>query len=194
VILFVPIASTAAEYWNSESEDGMSYLNMLNDPSLPSTVRAEFNEANTSTDDNFIHAFNTAPPITSGLSRNTENMDLSWPLHSNGPSGVSAGYNFDFMDASDQGYPYRNVDYSARFRFDPTAATAHLSQQPDLFLPLPTCVADSPPPDSPNSVPQDSIRVPDNPNKRLRISNFTEENILPKNERRKRSKPDRLTL
>ena len=169
----------------------MSYLDMLNDPLLPSTVGAEFNEANTSTDDNFIHPFDTAPSIASDLSSNTENMDLSWPLHSNGPSGA---YNFDFMDVSDQGYPYRNVDYSARFRFDPAAATAHSSQQPELFLPLPTCVVDSPPPDSPNPAPQDSIRVPDNPNKRLRISNFTEENIPPENERRKRSKPDRLTL
>lgn len=28
---FTPIASTAAEYWNSEPEDNMSYLDMLND-------------------------------------------------------------------------------------------------------------------------------------------------------------------
>jgi hypothetical protein len=193
--LFTPIASTAAEYWNSESEDaGMSYLDMLNDPFLPSTVGAEFNEANTSTDDNFTRPFDTATSIAGDLSSNTENMDLGWPLHSNGPRGVSAAYNFDFMDDSDQGYLYCKADYSARFRFDPIAATAHSSHQPDLFLPLPTCVVDSPPPDSPNPVPQVNIRVPDNPNKRLRISNFTEENILPENERRKRSKPDRLTL
>jgi len=62
----------------------------------------------------------------------------------------------------------------------------------DLF-PLTTPVVDPFTPDSPNLVPQDSIRIPVNPNKRFRISNFTEENILPDNERRKRSKPERLT-
>jgi hypothetical protein len=119
----MPIASTAAEYWNSESKNGMSYLDMLNNPLLPSTVSAEFNKENTFTDDNFIDASNAAPLIAGDLSRNTENMDLSWPLHSNGPSRLSAAYNFDFMDASDQGYPHCDMDCSACFRFDPTVAT-----------------------------------------------------------------------
>ena len=44
-----------------------------------------------------------------------------------------------------------------------------------------------PPPDSPNSVPQDGIQVSHNLNKRLRISDFTEENILPDNEGWRRS-------
>jgi hypothetical protein len=72
----MPIASTAAEYWNSESENGMSYLDMLNDPLLPSTVSAEFNKENTSTDNNFIDASDAAPSIAGDLSRNTENMDV----------------------------------------------------------------------------------------------------------------------
>lgn len=153
-----------------------------------------FGEVNTSTHDNVNQGFDTGTSIAADdLSSNTENMDMSWPSHSNGPSGTSA-YNFDFMEASDQGYPYHNMDYLARFRFDPTAATAHSSQPGDLFLPPPTHAVDPPPPDSPNSAAQDSIRVPHSPNKQLRISDFTEENILPDNERRKRSKPERLTL
>ena len=100
------------------------------------------------------------------------------------------------MDSLDQGYSYPNIDYLARsgFRFDPTVATGHSSQLDNLFLPPPIHAIDSIPSDPPNAVPDNGIRVPHNPNKRLRISDFTEENILPDNERRKRSKPERLIL
>ena len=174
----------------------MSYLDMMNDPLLPLAIGAAFGEVNASTHDNANQAFDSGTSIAaSDLSSNaeSENMDMSWPLHSNGPSGTSA-YNFDFMDASDQGYPYQDMGYLARFRFDPTAATAHSSQPADLFLPPQTHSVDPPTPDSPNLAPPDSIQVPHNPNKRLRISDFTEENILPDNERRKRFKPEKLTL
>ena len=192
--MFVAIASTTAEYWNPESEDGMSYLEAVNNALLPSTIGAAFGEANTSNHDNVNQAFDIGTLIaTDDLSSNTENIDMSWPSHSNGSSGTSA-YNFDFMDASDEGYPYHNMNYLARFRFDPTTATAHSSQLGNLFLPPSTHAIDSPLPDSSNSAPQDGIQVPHNPNKWLRISDFTEENILPENERRKRSKPERLTL
>ena len=77
------------------------------------------------------------------------------------------------------------MNYLARIRFDPTATTAHSSQLGDLFLPPSTHAVDSPSPDSPNSVPQDGIRVLHYPNKHFRISDFTKENILPENERRK---------
>ena len=158
------------------------------------TIGATFGEVNTYTHDNANQAFDSGTSIAAGdLSSNTENMDMSWPSHSNGPSGTSA-YNFDFMDASDQGYPYHDMGYLARFRFDPTAATAHSSQPADLFLPPQIHSVDPPTPDSPNIAPQNSIQVPHNPNKRLRISDFTEENILPDNERRKRFKPEKLTL
>src|ERR1700678_2848225 len=109
-------------------------------------------------------------------------------------TSVCFSLNFDFMDTSDQGYPYHDMGYLACFRFDPTVATAHSSQPGDLFLPLPTHSVDPPTPDSPKLAPQESIQVPHNPNKRLRISDFTEENILPGNERQKRSKPEKLTL
>ena len=115
-----------------------------------------------------------------------------WPV-CNGVETVPAIY-FPPSHHGSQHPAYHNMNYSARFRFDPTAATAHSSQLGDLFLPPSTHAVDSPPPDSPDSAPQDGIRVPHNPNKRLRISDFTEENILPENERRKRSKPERLTL
>jgi len=196
----MPIASTTAEYWNSEPEDAdFSYVNMLNNPSFPSTTvtGGEFGEVdNMSTPGNNInHTFDTTTSLAGDLGSNTENMDISWSVHSNGPSGgsESAG-DFDFTQASDPGYPYHETDSLARFRYNPTAPMAH-SPQPDLFLPLAltTPVVDPSTPDSPNSVPHDSIRIPDNPNKRLRISNLTEENILPDNERRKRSKPERLT-
>jgi len=52
------------------------------------------------------------------------------------------------------GYPYHNMNYLARFRFDPTTATADSSQLGDLFLPPSTHAVNSPPPDSPNSAPQ----------------------------------------
>src|SRR5271155_124110 len=161
----------------------MSYLDVMNDVLLPSTIGAVFGEANTLNHNNINQAFNIGTSIaTDDLSSNTENIDMSWLSHSNGSSGTSA-YNFDFMDASDEGYPYHNTNTLARFRFDPTAATAHSSQLGDLFLPPSTHAVDSPLPDSPNSAPQDGIQVPHNPNKRLRISDFTEENILPENER-----------
>jgi hypothetical protein len=125
----------------SESEDSMSYLNTMNDALLPSTIGTAFGEANTLNHDNVNQAFDIGTSIAAAsdnLSSNTENIDMSWLLHSNGPSGTSA-YNFDFMDASDEGYPYHNMNYKlARFRFDPTAAMAHSSQPGDLFLPPPT--------------------------------------------------------
>jgi hypothetical protein len=116
-------------------------------------------------------------------------LDTRWPLHLSSPSEAPA-YNFDFIPASE---PYRDMDYLAHFRFNPTVATAHFPQ-PELFLPVPPHVVDSPPPDSPKLMPQDSLPGPQNPNKRLRLSDLTEENILPDHERRKRSKPDKLTL
>jgi hypothetical protein len=135
-------------------------------------------------------------------------MPVSWPSesksHSNRPSELDSDtyiYNSDFMDTLDQGYPYptSNMDYLATpsrsgFMFDPTMAKGHSSQRDNLFLPPPTHAVDSFHSDSSNSVPDNEIRVPHNPNKRLRISDFTEENVLPDNERRKRSKPDRLIL
>jgi hypothetical protein len=172
----------------------MTYLDIMNDPLLPSTTGAASDEVNTFTHNNVDQAFNSGTSIAAGdLSSNTENMDNSWPSHANDPSGTSA-YNFDFMDTSDQGYPYHDMGYLARFGFDLTAATAHSSQPGDLFLPLPTHSVDPSTPDSPNLAPQESIQVPHNPNKRVRISDFTEENILPDDERRKRSKPEKLTL
>jgi hypothetical protein len=208
MILFTAIlASTAAEYWNSESEDATSYSDsysdMMNDLLLPSTDTTTISSAS----DNFNQAFNTgtqaaASIATGDFSRNTvtENVDtgMSWPSHSNSPSGLgTSAYNSDFVETSNQGYLYPDMDYLAHFEFDSTALTAatpHSSQPDNLFLPPPTHVVDSFPSDSPNSVPEDSIQVLHNPNKRLRISDFTEENILPDNERRKRSKPERLIL
>ena len=70
------------------------------------------------------------------------------------------------------------MDY---FGFNHTVAMAH-SPQPELFLPLPPPVVDPSPPDSPKLMPQDSLPGPNNPNKRLRISDLTEENILPDHE------------
>ena len=179
---------TAAEYWNSESEDGTSYIDMINDLLLPSTdahtttIGAEFRklegETVTSTNDNFNQAFDTSS-------------------HSNSPSGlqvVASAYNSDFMDTSDQSYQYANMDYLTSFNFNPTTATAPSSQHEDLFLPPSTQIIDPFHSDSPNSALEVGIRVPHNLNKRLRISDFTEENILPDNERRKRSKPERLIL
>ena len=219
VIYFMAVASTAEEYWNSESEDGYrsSYFDMINDVDLllpltdalrPTTIVAdsESREVETSTNDNFNQAFDlmTASITASGdpshnVNAATENTDMSWPSmasHSNSPSvlGTSA-YNSDFMDTSDQSYPYPNMDYLAHFSFVPTAAT-HSSQPNDLFrvLPPPTQAVHSFHSNSPNIVPEDSNRAPHNLNKRLRISDFTEENILPDNERRKRSKPERLIL
>ena len=217
VIYFLAVASTAEEYWNSESEDGYrsSYFDMINDVDLllpstdalrPTTIVAdsESREVETSTNNNFNQAFDlmTASIAASGdpshnVTAATENTDMSWPSmasHSNSPSvlGTSA-YNSDFMDTSDQNYPYPNMDYLAYFSFIPTAAT-HSSQPNDLFLPPPTQVVHSFHSNSPNIVPEDSNRAPHNLNKRLRISDFTEENILPDNEHRKRSKPERLIL
>lgn len=148
------------------------------------TIGAEFRkleeETVTSTNDNFNQAFDTSS-------------------HSNSPSGlqvVASAYNSDFMDTSDQSYQYANMDYLASFNFNPTTATAPSSQHEDLFLPLApsTQVVDPFHSDSPNSALEVGIRVPHNLNKQLRISDFTEENILPDNERRKRSKPERLIL
>jgi hypothetical protein len=51
-----------------------------------------------------------------------EDMDTSWPLHSSGPSKAPS-YNFDFIPTSDQGYPYRDMDYLTHFGFNPTVAT-----------------------------------------------------------------------
>ena len=223
VIYFMAVASTAEEYWNSESEDGYrsSYFDMINDVDLllpltnalrPTTIVAdsESREVETSTNDNFNQAFDlmTASIAASGdpshnVTAATENTDMSWPSmasHSNSPSvlGTSASaYNSDFMpvDTSDQSYPYPNMDYLAHFSFVPTASAAtHSSQPNNLFLPPPTQVVHSFHSNSPNIVPEDSNRAPHNLNKRLRISDFTEENILPDNERRKRSKPERLIL
>jgi hypothetical protein len=196
-VIFIHAASTAAEYWNSEPEDsGLPYLDLMRYPSLPSTISGEFSELdNTSTHD-VGYPCDTTTSRAGGLSfsSDAENMDTSWPLHSSGASAAPP-YNFDFtMSALDQdygGYPNHDTDSLAHFRFDPIAAMAY-SPQPELFLPVPPPVVDSSPPDSPKLVPQDSLRVPDN--KRLRISDLTEENILPDHERRKRSKPDRLTL
>jgi hypothetical protein len=186
MIFFMAIlASTAAEYWNSESEDAMSYSDsysdMMNDLLLPSTDTTTISSAS----DNFNQAFNTGTQAaaliaTGDFSRNTmtENVDtgMSWPSHSNSPSGLgTSAYNSDFVETLDQGYPYPNMDYLAHFEFNPTVATPHSSQLDNLFLPPPTHVVDS--------VPEDSIQVLHNPNKRLRISDFTEENILPDNER-----------
>lgn len=132
------------------------------------TIGAAFGEVNTSTHGNVNRAFDIGTSIAADdLGSNTENMDVSWPLYSNGPSGTSA-YNFDFMDASeesDQGYRYHKMNYLPNFRFDPTAATAHSSSSkpgPDLFLPPSTHAVNSPPPDNP---PQDGIQVSHNLNK-----------------------------
>ena len=119
--MVIAIASTTTEYWNSESEDGMSYFDTVNNALLPLTIGTVFGKANTSNHDNDNQAFDIGTSIATAsdnLSSNTENIDMSWPLHSNGPSGTSA-YNFDFMDASDEGYPYHNMNYLARFRFNP---------------------------------------------------------------------------
>jgi len=191
-------ASTTAEYWNSEPEEGLSYLDLLNDPSFPSTTGGEFGQAdNASTRSHVNHAVGTASSIASNLSSGTEDIDMSWPLYNAGSNipGSTSTFNFNLTPASDSdlGYPSHNMDYLARFRFEPTAATAH-SPQPDLFLPLPPPIVESSPPGTHSLVPQDIIHVRDNPNKRLRISNITEENILPDHERRKRSKPEKLNI
>ena len=217
--LFTYVASTATEYWNSEPEDedrdgasshgtgpGVSYLEMLNDAlAFPSTTGdgSEFMEGSTSTSNNSTginlnQAFNTATSIPSALSSNpaSENMDIGWASYnssstSNGGYGTTtASYDFGLTPATPaQGFPFDNADYLATI-----VATTH-SPQPD-FLPLPgfTSVTVSAAPCSPYLVPQESKKVPDNPNKRLRISNITEENILPDNQHRKRSKPDKLSL
>lgn len=124
---------------------------------------------------------------------------MSWALYNTSTSSTSDGaatYDLDRMLTEvDQGYPYNNAHHSSPFMLDPTISIAR-SPQPDLFQVLPPPVVDSSSPGAPNLEPQESVRVPDNPNnlKRLRISNITEENILPENQRRKRSKPDKLSL
>jgi hypothetical protein len=195
----MPIASTAEEYWNSEPEDsGLSYLDLMNCLPLPSTIGGGFSEVENSSAggvrDKYL-ALETTTTTAGNLilsdTADAEDMDAGWPLRSSGPSEAPASaYNFDFMPTSDS---YNNMDSFAHFRLNPTVSTAH-SPRPELFLPLPLSAIDSSPPDSPKLMPQGSLPGPINPNKRLRISDLTEENILPDHERRKRSKPDRLTL
>jgi hypothetical protein len=209
------------EYWNSEPEDedrtstGMSesYLDMLNDPSFPSTIGSDFTVGSTSNDStNFNHAFNTGtgtatsiPSVASDLpvSNNPENVDiLHWVSYDPSSNTGATTYNFDLMPAAAQGpecsfdndEDYRDLVRRFGFDSDPIMATSHSPHlEPDLLLPLPVFASGSSPPGS-YLVPQDSERVPDNPNKRLRISDITEENILPDNHCRKRSKPDKLSL
>ena len=80
------IASTAAEYWNSESEDGTSYIDMINDLLLPltdahtTTIGAEFRE---------LAVLYTAPhdlPDSVGLIRspNVTNCHMVGPVDSAG--------------------------------------------------------------------------------------------------------------
>jgi hypothetical protein len=182
-----------AEYWNSEPEDSMSYLDILNDPSFPPTTGGEFTEAGPSGNDFTNHTFDAANSIGSDLSNIPENVDMSWALYDASSSSTSTAptYNFDHTPAAAQGYSFSDVDYLPRFRFGPTIATDN-SPHPNPFLPPP--VVGPSPPVSPNLVPQESVMFPDNPKKRLRISNITEENILPDNQRRKRSRPDKLSL
>ena len=172
---------------------------MMNDP-LPSTTGTASEEVNTFTHENVNQAFKfqlwNFDSRRWSQQRHREHghkLAIACKWSQWNCSGTSA-YSFDFIDTLDQGYPYHDMGYLACFRFDPTAATAHSSQPGDLFLPLPTHSVDPSTPDSPNLAPQDSIQVLHNPNKWLRISNFTEENILPDNECWKRSKPEQLTL
>jgi len=107
--------STTAEYWNSEPEDSMSYLDMLNDASFLSTIGSEFTEAGSTGNYSTNHAFDTATSISSALGSipRPENMDTHWALHdpsSNHSSGATT-YNFDLMPAAAQGCSFDNVDY-----------------------------------------------------------------------------------
>lgn len=164
----MPIASTVEEYWNSEPEDsGLSYLDLLHCPPLPLTIDGRFSKVDNASTHNVNFAFDRA---TTSTARNlslsdAEDMDTSWPLlvHSSGSSEAPL-YNFNFIPALDQGYPYHDMDYLPHFGFNPTVAMAH-SPQPELFLPLPPPVVDSSPPDSPKSVPQNSLPGPNNLNK-----------------------------
>jgi hypothetical protein len=63
------------------------------------------------THDNVDQAFNSGTSIAAGdLTSDAENVDMSWSSYANGPSGN----NFDFMDASDQGYSYHDMGHLAR--------------------------------------------------------------------------------
>ena len=138
------MAPTVAEYWNSETDDSVSYLDMLYDPSFPPTAGGEFTSP--FGDDFTNHTFDATNPTDSDLSNIPENVDMSWASYNASLSSTTSAptYNFDHTPAASQGYSFGNVDV--------------------------------------------------NPKKRLRISNLTEENILPDNQRRKRTKPDKLSL
>ncbi|KIJ97242.1 hypothetical protein K443DRAFT_10019 [Laccaria amethystina LaAM-08-1] len=160
------------EYWSSEPEDSVSYLDMLNDPSFPPTTSVI-----------------SAPGVP-------ENVDMSWASYDASSSSPTPAptYNFDNTPAAAQRYFFGNVDYlPSGLTFGPTKATDNFPEpQPNPFLP--PLIVDPSPPVSPNLVPQESVVFPDNPHKWLRIPHFTEENILPDNQSRKRSKPDKLSL